>query len=574
MNRSDLAFVRGDYPRDLRRNSWIPVVLVVASLAAHGMDAFAQEVLRTHDAVEVGATPGWPIGLGDINGDLLPDYAIAGRGIHALGGLSGVAAFDGPTGTRIWFTVHRTYHSFTLALNTVGDLDADGVLDIAVCSGNVIQSPGVLGDVCTFLSGRTGSYLSEIQGSEFSIPASSFESVHGLDDINGDGVPDVLLQWSSGAYRVYSGAPGHSLIYLVPGASTQSWDQEVLGDLNGDGLRDYAIRYSSFAQGPIMNVYSAATGQILYVLPGSRYVAAASDLDGDGVRDFATAGDPAILIGYLYYGRVEMRSGVDGSILWTTISPLATAVGNQLGLDMQSGGDVNGDGYHDIFSLDNPFSNGVIGRVLSGRTGAILMDIERNDLRSSRGCVPARFEMTRVLGDLDGDGYAEFAASDPVYSECGTRPLVYRGRIYIFRGGPGGETERLCDASPNSSGDPARLRQLGAPQVGSPTLGWQLYDAPAQEFSQLVFGPALAPGAPPITIGSGLLCFGAQGAQRIGTPVQTDIFGIARFDANWTNPTIATGWTAGTTWVLQTYFRDTPHPIGANTSNALLTSFY
>ena len=341
--------------------------------------AGAQSLLRTHGAYEVGAQAEWYTGSGDLNGDGRVDYLVAGYGDYPQGGIAGVVAFDGPTGSQIWATPHRTGHSITLALSAIGDLDNDGIRDVAVTSANV-GYPGIgIADVCTFLSGATGSYLGEIvEFHTFSVQA-EFKSVLGLDDINGDGVPDVLLQWTLSRYRAYSGAPGHALLYDVPGSFGFTFDQDVLDDVNGDGLRDFAVRYASSAQPPALRVHSGATGQILYTLVNSHWLTGVNDIDGDGVGDFA-AGWFGPVIGGEPYPYIAMRSGVNGALIWSTTGAVPISGGGQLGLYMQSGGDVNGDGYDDISSVDERVATGVAARIVSGRTGAVLIDIDLDDV--------------------------------------------------------------------------------------------------------------------------------------------------------------------------------------------------
>jgi len=556
----------------LRRLPISLVATAVAFLACAQLNA--QRLLRTHDAFEVGAVPEWYTGISDLNGDSRTDYLIAGYGIHPLGGLSGVAAFDGPTGNQIWFTPHRPSRYRTQALSAIGDINNDGIPDVAVTASNV-GYPGVgIADVCTFLSGVSGTYLGEIVEFDTFGEEADFKSVLGLDDINGDGIPDVLLQRTFYEYRAYSGAPGHVQLYDVPGSLGQSSDQDVLGDVNSDGYRDFAVRYASLGQVPALRIHSGLNGQVLYTLNYSAWHTGVNDIDGDGVGDLATdwAGP---VIGGEVYPYIAMRSGVNGALIWNTSGAVPIVAGCQLGLFMQSGGDVNGDGYDDISSVDQWLAVGVLARVVSGRTGAVLIDIDQEDIRSPGGCAPGGFRNTRILGDLDGDGFAEFAAADPFYNECGTVTNSPEwGRVYIFRGGPIGDTVRLCDPALNSTGAAARLNPIGAPEIGSSHLAWHLYNAPPRQFTQLAFGPALGPGAPPITIGSGLLCFAAQGAQRVGTPSQTDLVGTTRFLAAWPDPAVAANWAAGTTWVIQAIFRDHLDPARANTSNALLTDFY
>jgi len=527
---------------------------------------FAQEVLRIHDNVEVGYFPQWTDSHSDMNGDGVREYLWAAQGLHPLGGLSGVAMLDGASGDRLWFTEHDLEFTQTRGIASIDDVDGDGLRDVAV-----IALHSFLGGRCTLLSGASGASIGWFEPSAASNAA--FRGVWGLGDVDGDGVSDLLVQWTDFTHRVVSGASPYPVLYEVPGSSGYAERATRLDDVDGDGVDDFAVRYGFFAVSPV-NVHSAATGAILYTIPFGLGLASIDDVDGDGIGDFCmTGGLPAFLLGR-QHSVVSVLSGADGEMVWERPSP---APESSFGFHVGAGGDVNGDGSADVVVVESapPYSNRVIMRVLDGRTGAVLRDIDRADGTPQGGCPPFFFESVRILGDLDGDGYAEFAGADPDYIECGTLPAIDRGRLYIFKGGPGGEVESVCGGTSTSTNTAAVLRAAGAAQVGSEHFALQLYDAPTHEFTQLAFGAELGPGAPFSPLGAGYLCLDPSGAQRVGAPRSTGPAGGTWFFPGWTqDPAVAASWSAGTSWVVQAIFRDRADPMGVNTSSAIRVSFF
>lgn len=538
--------------------------------------ALAQDVFRFHDATIVGNDPEWISSIGDVNGDLVEDYAIAGSGIHAAGGLAGVAAFDGATGGLLWFKEHGPLYYVPLDLTGIDDQNSDGSPDLAI---TFRRSPAP--DACIFLDGRTGAEISRIMGAE----PDQFERVFGLGDVNGDGFQDFFLLWNEYDLRVYSGAPGHPMLHRLTGLIGFNVMATLVPDADGDGINDIVGVYSNNPRGAV--VHSGATGAPIRTILHALTAVGCQDVDGDGLGDVLLCFVEEHIPGRMH-NRLSMRSVVDGSEIWGRLGYFPSFIngsfvgGNFLGgnFDPATGGDINGVGYWDILDLDRAPQPGLqrpwmSHRVISGKDGRSLIEVDESDIVTATTCRHGGMNPDlAILGDLDGDGHREFAAVANGYSHCGTLPPVERGLVFIFSGRPGGSVEDVCPAQPNSTGVGATLHDNGAPVIGSRWLMWTLYDAPPQQVAQLMCGPALGPGATPAALGAGDLCFAPQGLVRLGAPEMLGSNGSVIFQADWSGPSITAQWQSGTTWVIQAAFRDTVAGGGANTSNGLLTEFY
>lgn len=233
-------------------------------------------------------------------------------------------------------------------------------------------------------------------------------------------------------------APTQTQIRAHFGESAGDWFGSgllALGDLDGDGADDYAVRAQTgpFDRGTIY-VYSGFTGVELFrVVAGSDEGSLGSgrtaigDLNGDGFRDL-------VLWSFLSAGagtRVRAVSGVDGSTIW---SVEAAAQSAPLGRALSSISDVDGDGVDEVLLgaglADSP-THDAAGSVQlrSGATGAILYTRYESIAGAELG------HRVLGLGDLDGDGFDDFAATvrqDIVPS--GNR----RGMVGLYSGLTGG----------------------------------------------------------------------------------------------------------------------------------------
>ena len=381
--------------------------------------------------------------IGDVDGDGVPDFAVGAPLTLGPGGngyLDGrVLVFSGASKALLHELNplrHRGFFGGTLA--AAGDLDGDGVPDLII---GAPYTPGDnfygVGSVLAF-SGATGKLLLEFLGKEGGTYMGS--AVDAIGDLDEDGVPEILIGIprgmgggpdGGGVVTVQSGANGARLYEFDGHASGDYLGTAVagLGDLDGDGVPDLLLGAPNaspggLAQAGLVQLRSGASGQILFELEGAearaffgQVVANVHDIDGDGVDDFAIGAPSAIPGGLQDAGSVFVYSGATAELLyrWDGTSGF-DAFGSAIG----GGGDVDGDGVPDIV-VGAPYASpgGVLGAgsafIFSGATGELLLRWDGEELDAALGASVA------IVGDLYGDGRAEVIVGAPYASPGGQR---------------------------------------------------------------------------------------------------------------------------------------------------------
>jgi FG-GAP repeat len=181
-------------------------------------------ILRTHNGTAPGIACGNGVaGTGDVDADLVPDYAIASPANTAAGGPAGpVIVYSGATGAVIR-TIGptpippglSTNDTFGRALTNAGDLDGDGVADLLLAA-NPYLAIGPSREIHAY-SGATGALISRQMPTAGFTPNIAFPHSAGFD-LTGDGA----LDWVVGQYPTGATASGALLVSFagIPAGSS------------------------------------------------------------------------------------------------------------------------------------------------------------------------------------------------------------------------------------------------------------------------------------------------------------------------------------------------------------------
>jgi FG-GAP repeat len=222
-------------------------------LVYSGFDGSILHTLRGRDAWD---RLGWSIAaLGDIDGDLRPDFAI-GAPYEEAGGIDSgtVSVYSGATGQRMLRIKGRERKSFFgTAIVSLADVSGDGVPDLAISGVN--DSTNILGldGYVQIVSGADGAVIATI---EQNAQAERFGYALAAVDLNNDGYLDVLCGapgagvyggagLASGAIRAFSGPSGRPLFSQSGAVTNAQFGTSIAGlaDLDGNGFADYAVGF-------------------------------------------------------------------------------------------------------------------------------------------------------------------------------------------------------------------------------------------------------------------------------------------------------------------------------------------
>lgn len=353
-------------------------------------------------------------------------------------GLSLLAAGLSPhlAAAQLKFSLAASVDNFELGsgIAAAGDLNADGVTDIAVADRSARVGTCFASGCVEIVSGADGSLLRSYTGS----PAASQSFGSALVTLNADGdaIPDLAVGapgqsgsagYGAGALRIYSGANGALLRYVLgPNGSQMGVALANAGDQDGDGLDDLYVGAPN-ANGSRGAVYvvSSSSGLTLRSITTefstSAFgvsLAALGDVDGDGLNDVAV-GAPGFRGAFYQAGRILLvRSSGDA----TAPAITGDSYYNRLGESLAGVADANGDGLPDL--LVGSYSGGSA-RLVSGADLSTLVDLSIPTLPS--------YQPLMVGGslDFDGDGTADWLIGSPGLGQANNQAV---GGIRVISG--------------------------------------------------------------------------------------------------------------------------------------------
>jgi len=282
-----------------------------------------------------------------------------------------------------------------------------------------------------------------------------------LGDVNGDGCDDVAAGApDAGTTSVYLGCQplpdgglgmASSPFAVLSGSAGDGARVAGVGDVNGDGFADVAVANpAASANSGKLDVYlggaagvaSGGAGFARTGAAGAEYgadVAPAGDVNADGYSDlFVGAPGAGSATGYVTL-LLGGASGLTGSTTWD-----GPAVGARFGHSLSGLGDVNADGYMDLL-VGAPSAPQVDGGTGTGR--ALLYLGKAGGLNTtaawSTGSTQAGSQLgtsLALVGDVDGDGFVDALVGEPRLdlTLADGGAGTNTGRSYLFPGSPSG----------------------------------------------------------------------------------------------------------------------------------------
>ena len=320
-----------------------------------------------------------------------------------------------------------------------GDIDGDGRLDLFWAGGSYLN--GNRGPICgEFDAWEDPEIWYSHDPTVIGFAAYDFEA----EDVDGDGVSDLLA--GSGHIERDDGLLGEYYLILGPHdtrgrdvspervadatfvhSSEKVWYESAILDANADGTQDFVIQYiahldddyapNTIISGPVAGLVDVADGGFATIHGESNDIIdnlrSWGDVDGDGFDDLFVGSSYSVSRA----GSVGLFLGpLAGEHDWTDADTLVyghTAY-QGVGYSLSSGRDANGDGYTEL----------LIGGRHGGTPGSAFLVLGPLT-RSGRLDQVAAMEVVPIAGDgelgdavsleqdLDGDGYADLAIGAP-----------------------------------------------------------------------------------------------------------------------------------------------------------------
>ena len=386
---------------------------------------------------------------------------------------------------------------FGSGVSPIGDLDGDGVEDIAV-GAYLDDTGGTNRGIVYILFMNTDGTVSSIVNISSGVnggPTLGNDdlfgySVSGIGDLNGDGVEDIAV----GAVNDDGGGSLRGAVHILfmntdgtvsssvriadntnGGPTLDNSDNfgsgvTSIGDLNGDGVEDIAVGANAddtgggLNQGAVYILFMNTDGTVSsFVKTGAnttggptledsdrfgRSISSIGDLNGDGVEDIAVGAHAdsieGSLRGAVYILFLNTTGNVSSSVKIASDTNGGPTLANtdQFGTSVSSIGDLNGDGVEDIavgakgnaeavyilfMNIDGTVSSSV--KITNETNGGPTLDANDDFGFSVSG-----------IGDLNGDGVEDLAVGtvldDTGTTDTGAVHILFMAKTNIdFAGG-------------------------------------------------------------------------------------------------------------------------------------------
>ncbi|MFY9660906.1 MAG: FG-GAP-like repeat-containing protein [Terriglobales bacterium] len=314
----------------------------VSVLLGNGDGTFQPEVSYTW-----GGPPVVSVAIGDLNGDGIPDLAVACNTDGSAGSVVSVLIGKGD-GTFQTPVSYSSGSENSIASVVIADVNGDGHPDLITANGGP--------DVGVLLNNGNGTFQNAVT---YSVGGPGLEaSSVAVGDLNGDGYPDLAVATNCGECGgsvLLGNGDGtfHAPIYFDAGQGISS---VAMADLNGDGKLDLVVGVNS---SPEYNNVSVLLGNgdgtfqpVVNYNPGGEGAVtslAIADVNGDGYLDLVVGNSTADWCNCVGAGAIGGAVGIllgngDG----TFQSPISYSSGGFNSDGQIAVSDLNRDGFPDI----------------------------------------------------------------------------------------------------------------------------------------------------------------------------------------------------------------------------------
>jgi hypothetical protein len=452
---------------------------------------------------QVGAALGFAVAsAGDVNGDGYSDVIVGAPGYNNPGVDEGVAFIFHGSSTGIsniaaaLVESNQDTCSFGVAVGSAGDLNRDGYSDVLVGApfyDNGEQNEGAFYVYHGSATGINTTAVAVIESNQ-ALAQLGF-SVACAGDVNSDGYSDII----AGAWLFDDGESNEGVAFIYHGSvaginttavATLQNNQAAsnfgiavagAGDVNGDGFSDVIVGAEDYDNGNtdegVVFIYHGSGAGINTVAAASVEsnqdlsqfgfsVSSAGDVNGDGYSD--------VFVGAYLFDNGEINEGA-GFIYHGSaagINPAIAAMvqsdqaGANLGAFVACAGDINGDGYSDIISGANSYDNGQNneGAAYVYFGSAAGVNTTAAAILESNQAFANFGRGVASAGDVNGDGYSDVIVGASQYDN----PENNEGAAFVYHGSAAGlNTLYTTTTEPNQANANLGFSVAGAGDVNA-----------------------------------------------------------------------------------------------------------